>query len=91
MNWEQKFDALNALCEHTLCMRKPGDWYVSSNLTTREGGVNIGTYGNGSSPDEAVNNHWDIYTNIILGEQYISVGDGTHAYWNGFMWKQARL
>jgi hypothetical protein len=90
LNWQQKLQALNVLTPHVLCMRKPGDWFVNSNLTIREGCVNIGTYGNGESPQEAVNDHWEIYTNLEKDEQCISVCDGTHVVWDTFMWKQVK-
>jgi hypothetical protein len=32
MSWEYKLAALNALTEHTLKMRKPGDWYVFASI-----------------------------------------------------------
>ena len=41
--------------------------------------------------EEAVNDHWSIYTSIDLCKQYVSVGDGTHVYWNGYMWKQVKI
>lgn len=93
MHWEQKLQALNALAECNVKMRKPGDWYVchSAELKTCGAGVLRGEYGNGASPEEAVNNHWSKLTELPDSD-YIVIGAFTQNrkafIWNGFMWQE---
>lgn len=93
MDWEQKLQALNAVAECHLIMRKPGDWYVSQSVDVKNGSVLEGRYGNGSTPEEAVNEHWQELTELdrgqyIVGRTYLD-GEVTKRMavrWNGFMW-----
>lgn len=88
MTWEQKLQALNALTEHTLKMREPGDWYVCATTEIADNGILIGSYGNGTHPEEAVRNHWEKYINL-KPHQYIVARRGSvtvYVKWNGFMW-----
>lgn len=91
MNWEQKLQALQALCDVSLKMRKPGDWYVSSNMSIAGDGFLRSNYGNGQTPESAVNNHWENYTTLLSPESYIAVnqtfGPRKQVRWNGFMWE----
>lgn len=94
MTWEQKFAALNALAPAELKMRKPGDWYVSQPVETKErvdSGVLVGRYGNGRTPIEAVEDHWNRLTNE-KPLAYLVVGafgsSRKHVLWNGFMWQE---
>ena len=87
MTWEQKLEALNSLCEHSLIMRAPGDWYVSSDLSIIDQCISSGDYGNGDSPEEAVEDHWDRYSSVAF-PMYISNGTGKRYRWNKFMWKE---
>jgi hypothetical protein len=95
MNWEQKFQAMQALLifcgDAALHMRKPGDWYMSL------GGVDIrsessltSVSGSGKTPQEAVEKTWENVT-ILKPETYIvtrSVTSPRRAVkWNGFMWE----
>lgn len=90
MNWEQKLAALNAISECRLLMRKPGDWYVSQSVERKEGHMLASAYGNGATPQEAVENHWtevaeaSSYTNPIVLSAYGP--DRREVFWNGFMW-----
>lgn len=90
MNWEEKAVALSALSEISLKMRKPGDWYVSHRVEVLEGCVLAGRYGSGSTPEEAIENHWDKLTTQVVGDQCVVVDAGNkrrkHFRWNGFMW-----
>lgn len=84
MTWEQKLTALQALTATHLEMRKPGDWYVSA--YSREivrGSLLVRDYGNGTSPEESVNDDWD---RITSHGEYIRVPSGSFR-WNGFMWE----
>lgn len=93
MNWEEKLQALQALGETRLAMRKPGNWYVDQR------GVEVGgdgmlavLYGDGATPIDAVNDHWEQYVNNLPVDKYIVIGAYTekrrHVRWNGFMWEE---
>lgn len=86
MNWEQKLMAIRALDAFAgVEMRKPGDWYVRAQMEHAEGrSCLVGHYGNGVSPEAAVEDHWGQY------------GDGTPLRtpqgwfrWNGYMWEKS--
>jgi hypothetical protein len=90
MNWEQKLHALNSLAECKLIMRKPGDWYVSQRTEVKRESDSVltGKFGNGPTPQAAVDNHWQELTGnldeFIVLEAY--AGCRRHVQWNGFMW-----
>lgn len=93
MNYEQKMYALQALAEVSVEMRKPGDWYVNQDVSIKDGSVLIGAYGNGATPEEAIENHWDeIAMKSSAGKPIVVIkhtDEGTerkHYFWNGFMW-----
>lgn len=91
MTWEQKLQAIQALNETSLHMRKPGDWYVRCGMEVGADNscVLIGRYGNGNTPQEAVEDHWKIYTDLLKLDEYCVVGcaeNRRHVRWNGFMW-----
>ena len=67
MNWEQKLEALNALAECSLKMRDPGNWYVSQSVEVKVGAMLVGRYGNGESPQEAVEDNWRQLTELNPG------------------------
>jgi len=87
MTWEQQFHAIKAVSPTaSLEMRKPGDWYVNSRMEHAEGNCClVGDYGNGISPQHAVENHWKLYGN---GKPF-RTGDGAWLRWNGFMWEKS--
>lgn len=91
MTWEEKLNALQHLASHFLKMRRPGDWYIHASLGIKKDCLLCCEYGQGKTPQEAVDNHWDIYTN--LGEGQTIVVDSYKAsrkeyVWDNFMWKQ---
>ena len=93
MNWQQKLSAVQALCgtfNVAVRMRNPGDWYVNDCTEIKDGSILRGEYGNGATPEQAVEDHWDILTNLPH-EQYIVVRaareDRRAVRWNGFMWE----
>jgi hypothetical protein len=93
MEWQQKLQALQALAEVSLHMRKPYDWYVNTSMEigADDSAFLIGEYGNGRTPEEAVNNHWLIFS-TLESPKYVVIGasDGgkrRHVRWNGFMWE----
>lgn len=91
MTYEEKFLALQSLTSHCLRMRRVGNWYVDSGLEIKDGAIFSGDYGEGKTPEEAINNHWDIYSKVKLPNTIV-VNDYTenrHEYiWNGYMWKE---
>lgn len=91
MTWEQKLQACKALKEEiSLKMRKPGDWYVSQGIECKDGPFLKSKYGNGTTPQEAVENHW-IELTVLQPDQYLVIGgnkpDRRCVRWNGFMWE----
>jgi len=89
MDWQQKFAAIQAFAgsyETSLQMRKPGDWYVSCGMSIGGDGMLSGSYGNGTTPETAVEDHWEIYSNLPF-DRYAVNRDNLRARWNGFMWE----
>jgi hypothetical protein len=91
MTWEQKFEAINALSDTSLRMRSPGDWYIDCRGREVGGdGFLTGMYGNGRTPEEAVNDDFEKMTTVEY-PKYIRIGDGNgghiHVRWTGFMWR----
>lgn len=94
LNYQQKMQAILALGEASVVMRKPDDWYVAqSGVDVKAGSVLEGRYGNGVHPEAAIHDHWDQLTQLKDGE-YVVVfttdDHGTkrrHVRWNGFMWE----
>lgn len=92
MTWEQMLSAVQALGEASLRMRQPGDWYVEQpRVDKKERGSSVigSAYGNGSTPEAAVRDHWWTLTDLKPNE--IIVIDSLratrrHVRWNGFMW-----
>lgn len=89
MNWEQKLETMMALGACELIMRKPGDWYVNQDVSLQDGRLLVSEYGNGTTPQEAVENHFD---GLALGsspKKYLVIRDDggrRHVYWNGYRW-----
>jgi hypothetical protein len=93
MTWEQKLAACKSLAECCLAIRKPGDWYVhwQAHLTEHGSVLMSGQYGNGSSPQEAVEDHWRKVTGIKPNEYWLAYAHTESmrraARWNGYMWE----
>ena len=88
MNWEQKLSALQAIADTCLRMRVPGNWYVSATgRDVSERGMLVGKYGNGPTPESAVEADWNSIAEsratIILNA---GRSDRRAVQWNGFMW-----
>lgn len=90
MDWEQKLQALNVVAECVLKMRKPGDWFVSQPIDVKQQSILVGMYGNGATPQAAVEDHWTQLTTLPADEYIVSrygdMGTRTAVRWNGFMW-----
>lgn len=93
MTWEEKLSACCSIADTSLSMRKPGDWYVSSGMEVIERGhrgVLVGSYGNGKTPEEAVENHWKKLVENPEVECIVVHAmrdDRRELIWNGFMWQ----
>jgi hypothetical protein len=88
MTWEEKFEAMNGLAGRcALHMRSAGDWYV----TTGAGVVGDGLYrsiiGDGTSPEEAVEDWWQVAVTNLATNRSLQTPDGNFR-WGGFMWKK---
>lgn len=95
LTWEQKLFAISKLCDTSLKMRKPGDWYVSSvGIEVAGDGVLIGEYGNGTTPQEAVEEEWRKLVTDLPDGKYLRVHDYRHGEkpryvrWNGIWWRE---
>lgn len=89
LTWEQKFDAIKAL-EHDahLRMRGPGDWFVGgTHAEIKREGTLVGLYGNGTTPQEAVEDHWRKWTKLdtVLIKDARSP-ERSAWKWNGWRW-----
>jgi hypothetical protein len=94
MNWEQKLDAIQSLAgsfDVSLKMRGPGNWYVHTGLEVGGDGMLASVAGNGTTPEEAVNDIWRKYTDDMKPGRFIVVDSMGKARrqvrWNGFTWK----
>lgn len=87
LTWEQKLQALQALGPCALRMRRPGDWYVDTSISVKDGPMLCGRIGSGSSPTDAVLSQWERVTALKAGE-YLVIYNPIRAAvkWNGFMW-----
>lgn len=92
MTWEQKLAACQALSACSLKMREPGDWYVSQDVEIKDKSILKGEYGNGTTPEEAVEDHWTRLTQLAAHEYLVTRAGGGElrkaVRWNGFMWDQ---
>jgi hypothetical protein len=94
MNWEQKLEALQAITRCELCMRSPGNWYVSAHsrgvVSGEDGWLLEGSYGNGRSPQEAIEDDWQKIAESRLPVKVDGVDYKTTRYvqWNGYMWRE---
>lgn len=90
MTWEQKLAALDAIAETSLRMRKPGDWYVEARGRYVVGnGIEVARYGNGKTPQEAVENDWLQLVEGLPSDRHIRIRGGKEVRWNGYMWTEA--
>ena len=96
MGWEETFEAIKAIGDASLRMRKPGDWYVSqSGVEVKVGPVLEGRYGNGQTPQAAVLDHWKKLTSIDLAKEVVVLDamrdTRRHVWWNGYRWVEVPL
>jgi len=91
MNWQEKAAALNALAPIQILMRGIENWYVQQSAEVKEGAMLKGKYGNGTTPELAIEDHWNQLTDLVGREKYIVIGAMSNrrrqVKWNGYMWK----
>lgn len=65
--WQERLEKIREISKHAeVKMRRPENWYVSAEMFHDDGnGMLIGHYGEGRSPDQAVESHWAIYANGV--------------------------
>jgi len=98
MNWEQKFQAMQALLifkgDAAIHMRHPGDWCVSlPSVDIKSSHFLQGVSESGKTPEEAVNNTWNGLVDLKSGTYIVTNAykDGRRAVkWNGFMWEDVK-
>ncbi len=89
MTFQEMAAALEALSEISVRIRKPGDWYVSQNVDIKKGSMLVGDYGNGTTPEIAIIDHWRALTDLPPDEYLVVRGPERIAVrWNGFMWQR---
>ena len=90
MDWQQKFKAIRSLnpFDTSLMMRDRGDWYLHHGVERKEGGGLSGGLTSGETPEEAITQAWDWFTDP---KYYIVVNayrnNRRAVKWNGFMWE----
>ncbi len=94
MDWQQKLAAFQALGDTCLRMRKPSDWYVEAVSVMVKAKPDdcyvTGIYGNGTTPQAAVEDHWRVLVEELPESAHLSVRSGERRVrWNGFMWADA--
>lgn len=92
MDWQQKADALNSLSRVEILMRGVNDWFVSQRVYIKDGGCLNGKYGNGTTPEAALVDHWRVLVDELHNGQYlvmnaISDSERKAVRWNGHMWE----
>lgn len=99
MDWQEKAAALAGLTELAVCFREkqwriggPEPWYVQQRIYIKDDCVLRGVYGNGDTPQEAIEDHWKHLVTELPANQYLVIcaSDSERrraVRWNGFMWQ----
>lgn len=89
--WEEKLEILQAAggTDISPIMRRPGDWYCGG-MSIVNGGFLVGGGGNGTTPQEAVEDAFHHYCEEGHVIKIYSPDKKSSGYikWNGFMWKE---
>lgn len=87
MTWEQKIQALMAITDVSLRMRRPGDWYVDANFLriVGDGMETSTTVSDQQTPEDAVHAYWLAVTALASNLRLRSPKGEFR--WNGFMWE----
>lgn len=97
MSWEEKLQALKELDPETcLCMRSPGNWYVSVKVREIGGdGLLRSSSGEGKTPEEAVNEDWRLMVEELPEGMYIVLNaykvNRSQFRWGGSEWQSASV
>ena len=93
MTHDEKFQAIQALGEAVLKMRRPGEWYVYQAVELKRAGSAMlrGVPGEGSTPGSAICDYWTQLTHLPPGDRLvINAMDSVtrrEVRWGGFMWE----
>lgn len=90
-SWQHKAAALNALSPIQIHIRNVCDWFVNQSVEIGGDGMLTGNYGNGDSPEDAVEDHWRKLVEDLPEDRYLVIRasreDRRHVRWNGYMWQ----
>jgi len=89
MDWQEKAKALHALADLSVVPRSAGNWYVSQGTEIGGDGFLRDYYGEGSTPQAAIVDHWRQLVDELPPASYIVVhrsGRRLHFRWSKFMW-----
>ncbi len=89
MSWEELFMAIKDIApDASLQMRKPGDWYIDgSSVSVAGDGCLVGEYGNGQTPETAVQEHWRKWTLLLPENRHLKDHNEVCWRWTGFRWR----
>lgn len=98
MDWQQKAEALAGLGEFSIIFRERQNrigsacaWYAGcAKVEIKDNGIMRGGWGNGNTPQEAIEDYWR-YLTELKPHEYVLVRAYDDAQrravrWNGFMW-----
>lgn len=94
MTYEQMFLAVKAICpDVALHCRAEGNWYVlCPGLEIGGRSVLTGAVGNGSTPENAIQDLWTSLVRALSADRFLVVratrDDRRHYRWAGFMWQE---
>jgi len=89
MSWEEKLVAMKELGDAHLCMREPGNWYVSHTCVEfKQGGFLTSPTQSSCTPQEAVEEYWNLLTTLQrASDKYEHIRVGRKKYqWLAHRW-----
>ncbi len=93
---DQKFEILQQISPLSLRMRSVGSWYVDCPRRYIGGdGLMRGSFGNGKTPQEAIDDDFSQIVTYLPNDRYIMVEDNygkrKNYRFNGYMWKEVTV
>jgi len=91
MNFDEQWEAINALAEASLKKDMNGKWYVSQRVDIGGDGMLSGFTGRGVTPELAIAEHWRLLTGVEEGKYLVlnaASENRKHYRWNKFMWQE---
>ncbi len=89
---DQKADILQAIGKLTVHRRSASNWYATvDGIEVKQGSFLCGDYGNGKTPEAAIDDCFRVLTELKRGEYLVknAYGESRRAMrWNGFMWQE---